>query len=276
MIPTIKGMTATARRTWLTLGVGLVLLAPAGCGDENVELDDFGSGGRDGGVDGGNGGPCTAGSAQCNDCRDNDNDGEIDGRDIECTGATDDDEGSFATGIPGDNTDQVKQDCFFDGDSGSGNDMCELHICCLLDLMGGACPEELMPNQFDPDECVVQAECTEFCSPLTPPGCDCFGCCTLCDETGCFDVFTNPSVAPDCDETRLADSSACPACIKHGDCDVSCEPDDCILCPGQTEGDLPPSCGGQVCPGGLTACPSGNECDNRSFCSNGCCISVVQ
>jgi hypothetical protein len=44
----------------------------------------------------------------------------------------DNDESSFATGIPGDNIDTVNQDCFFDGNSGGGDDGCDIHVCCLL------------------------------------------------------------------------------------------------------------------------------------------------
>ena len=59
------------------------------------------------------------------DFADFDGDGKIDLADPECVHPCDNDEGSFATGIPGDNVDACKQDCFFDGDSGMGNDGCE-------------------------------------------------------------------------------------------------------------------------------------------------------
>jgi hypothetical protein len=61
------------------------------------------------------GGPCG-----CSDGIDNDGDGTIDGFDLECTGPADNDEGTFATGISGDNVDPKWQDCFFDGNSGGG------------------------------------------------------------------------------------------------------------------------------------------------------------
>ena len=60
------------------------------------------------------------GSPQCSDGIDNDGDGKIDYDDPECVGPLDNDESSFATGIPGDNMDACKQDCFFDGNSGAG------------------------------------------------------------------------------------------------------------------------------------------------------------
>src|SRR5688572_28916096 len=76
------------------------------------------------------GGPstCEATGPQCNDCIDNDSDGQIDGFDIECTSSLDDDESSFETGINGDNVDEIQQDCFFDGNSGAGDDRCNRHV----------------------------------------------------------------------------------------------------------------------------------------------------
>ena len=63
---------------------------------------------------------------QCSDGIDNDGDGKIDYDDPECVGGLDNDESSFATGIPGDNVDACKQDCFFDGNSGMGDDGCDV------------------------------------------------------------------------------------------------------------------------------------------------------
>src|SRR5258705_1061852 len=60
---------------------------------------------------------CVPGTTQCSDCLDNDGDGLFDGFDPGCTSAADNVEGSFATGIPGDNIDPKTQDCFFDGNS---------------------------------------------------------------------------------------------------------------------------------------------------------------
>ena len=47
---------------------------------------------------------CGGSGCACSDGKDNDGDGLIDGMDPECTGPLDNDEGSFATGIPGDNS----------------------------------------------------------------------------------------------------------------------------------------------------------------------------
>src|SRR6185295_8929281 len=80
---------------------------------------------------GGTAGGTGCGSTQCTNCKDDDGDGKIDGADLECTGAADNDEGSFATGIPGDNRDPKWQDCFFDGNSGAGDDGCRYSTDCL-------------------------------------------------------------------------------------------------------------------------------------------------
>lgn len=241
-----------------------LLLAAAvlglGC-TETVELAPAGGGG------------CDPSGPQCNDCVDNDNDGKIDGDDPECTGGLDDDESSFATGISGDNIDKVKQDCFFDGNSGSGDDGCDLHTCCLLDLMGGACPSDLNPQQYDPADCTPSQECIDNCEPLTPPGCDCFGCCTVCIDAGCFDVLTNPAVAPDCEAEVVDDPDLCPRCVKIDSCGAECDPQGCVLCPGQSPEDLPPQCD-PMCPNGYPVCDANTPCAPDKFCSSGCCVAI--
>ena len=113
------------------------------------------------------------GACQCADGMDNDGDGEADGFDTECVSAGDNDEGSFATGISGDNMDPKWQDCFFDGNSGAGDDDCRYATECLT----------AGKEQTDPD-CMLTKECIEFCKPLAPNGCDCFGCCEVRDEKG--------------------------------------------------------------------------------------------
>ena len=284
------------RRTTLILGVALSLVLAA-CGGKDVALD--GDAGVDGAIDPNapdadpsapDAGPshdarippgCVPGAtAQCNNCLDDDHDGLIDGDDPECTGAVDRDEGSFATGIPGDNKDARKQDCFFDGNSGGGQD-CAWHTCCLLDnpaTQVNECPTDLRQG-YDPNDraaaCGDQSDsCIKSCAPLTPPGCDCFGCCTVCTGSACADILINPAVAPACDYANLG---ACLSCIKNTDCTAApCGGDTCVLCPGQSPSDLPESCGGQhSCPDGLTVCAGNSDCLASQFCTSGCCIDAV-
>ena len=263
----------------LTFVLSLSLLVA--CGDSNDDVvSDF-----DGGIDFSDADPnapdagpnagCTAGAAACNNCVDDDGDGFIDGFDPECTGPLDDLEDSFATGIPGDNIDKKKQDCFFDGNSGGGDDKCAYPTCCLFPP-GADCPREFGGPDLDPADCEIAQECINNCAPLTPPGCDCFGCCTICNDMGCFDVVTNPAVAPDCTAAVAHDSALCPTCVQNTECGgVDCVEFECVLCPGQTEEDLPPECEAAECPGGLTPCASSDDCASDEFCNTGCCIRVI-
>ena len=260
----------------LTLGAWIPLAASCG-GAEQVDLDGDGGGG-DGG--GGGGGPCSPAGTECNNCADDDGDDLVDGDDPECIGSKDDDEGSFSTGIPGDNIDSRWQDCFFDGNSGSGDDGCRFHTCCLLGAQSGA--DCTVDGNFDPaTDCPAQTQtCIDFCAPLAPPGCDCFGCCTVCDpETNeCRDVLTSPAAAPDCSQEVIGDEALCPSCTKNADCGGGgCEPEGCILCPGQIEEDLPPECNEMnECPGGGTPCDTSADCAGHEYCASSCCVAVVE
>jgi hypothetical protein len=257
------------------VSIVLVLGMLAGCGDDDGPGGGDGDGGTGGGMDGGgSGGPdgssgggdgATGGSTQCTNGLDDDGDGLADGFDPECTGAADDDESSYATGQPGDNVDNVFQDCFFDGDSGHGNDGCMYRTGCLT----GELPPE------DPD-CEISAMCLEFCFPGTPNGCDCFGCCEVTTPAG--DVVTI-RLDGTCDYENLDDTDACPRCTQSPDCTNDCG--ECELCPGRTEEDLPDSCtpdggmGGYECEGGTTCGPGLTPCADDEYCYLGCCLPIL-
>jgi len=295
-------------RHWLYSCIAAVALLA--CGHPGGNNGDGGNGdGTGGNGDGGFGGlgdgmysgTCTPGGAtQCADCADNDGDGKIDGFDPECTGPADNREDSFATGIPGDNIDATWQDCFFDGNSGAGNDGCNQHVCCLLQLTKQQCADGGWPHaaQYNVNECYqpfgstpVPQKCIDVCAPLTPPGCDCFGCCTVCqtsnDPTSCRDVILNPAVSPTCDSTNITSNGAdgvdgtgdepCKRCVKNTQCGSSeCGGATCILCPGQDPSSLPPSCSGSsTCPTGIIACAADGSCAANTYCSNGCCIGAI-
>jgi hypothetical protein len=248
------------------------------CGSNSGSGDGGGGSGDDDGFAPGTDGSigpanCVAGSTECTDCIDNDTDGRIDGFDPECSGPLDNDEGSFATGIPGDNIDEVFQDCFFDGNSGHEDDGCQIPTCCMLDPNAAGCPPPAPPNLT----CAPTQMCIDACKPLTPPGCDCFGCCTVCDPdtNECRDIVTNPAVAPDCDDTSILDPQKCPSCTKVTSCSTDCGGQTCILCPGQDTSDLPSSCGGtNSCPDGALSCTS-TACPEGSYCASGCCQSII-
>ncbi|MGE0871562.1 MAG: hypothetical protein AB7P03_23585 [Kofleriaceae bacterium] len=231
------------------------------------------------------GGSCTPNTSapQCSNCMDDDGDGRTDGDDIECTGAFDNDESSFKTDIPGDNIDSVMQDCFFDGNSGAGNDGCNVHVCCLLGAETVAeCP--IGANRYKPNDCpppigtkVPSDKCQTVCGNLTPPGCDCFGCCTVYFNGAPYDILTNPNVSPACDETNINDPTKCKTCTKVDSCGTTeCGGTTCVLCPGQDPGTLDPSCNmTPTCPEGTTPCGAQDECGAQTYCSSGCCIGVI-
>lgn len=278
------------RATWLSTCLALVLVA--GCGKHsanNGAPDAAGTGDPDAASAGSDAavpsGDCDPNGPQCNNCKDDDGDGRIDGYDPECTGANDNDEASFATGIPGDNKDPVMQDCFFDGDSGAGNDGCSIHVCCLLGAKTAAeCP--IGANRYDPKSCPpplgsqpLPQQCTDTCGKLTPAGCDCFGCCTICDPTSgqCYDIAINPADSVGCGPDTLGDPSKCLRCEKIESCGrPQCGGDTCVLCPGQSPSDLPASCNGsQMCPEGSESCTQDDTCGMSAYCSNGCCVGVI-
>ncbi|HKY34760.1 MAG TPA: hypothetical protein VJN18_02370 [Polyangiaceae bacterium] len=215
------------------------------------------------------------GDCICSNGLDDDDDGLIDGFDPECTGPYDNDESTFATGIPGDNRDPKWQDCFFDGNSGAGDDDCRYHTDCLT---GGLPPDDA--------NCTLTEACLEFCAPLTPNGCDCFGCCTVdLPDGSTLDIVTGNS----CSLDQVEDEDACPRCVKSEVCGNTCGT--CELCPGKTIEDLPAECtpgaggapgvggapgdpvytcddGEQVCGPDLPGCPIGR------YCSLGCCLQT--
>lgn len=219
---------------------------------------------------------CGSGACACNNGIDDDGDGKLDGFDEECTGALDNDEGTFATGIPGDNSDPKWQDCFFDGNSGAGDDHCRYHADCLSGLKSAS----------DPD-CQISAECRDFCQARTPNGCDCFGCCSVqLEDSSTVNVFIGSA----CSLENVGDPELCPPCTPSAACGNSCA--ECELCPGKGIEDLSDSCtstpsdgaggsGGDdsappyTCDAGGVACDAGGACPAGEYCSLGCCLAFV-
>jgi hypothetical protein len=217
---------------------------------------------------------CGSSPCACNNGVDDDGDGKSDGFDEECTGALDNDEGTFSTGIPGDNSDPKWQDCFFDGNSGAGDDHCRYHADCLTGVKPAS----------DPD-CAVSADCHDFCQARTPNGCDCFGCCTVqLADSSSVSVFIGES----CSLENVDDPASCPRCTPSAACGNTCG--ECELCPGKSIEDLPASCsetpgaggaggGGDTpvysCDADQTVCGSTADCPGGHYCSLGCCLAFV-
>jgi len=265
-----------------TLNLGGDGLAPGGDGNVATGGTINGTGGTingTGGTTNNFAGTAPLGDTACSNGKDDDDDGLIDGFDPECTGPWDNDETSFATGIPGDNVDPKWQDCFFDGNSGAGDDDCRYATGCISG--------ELEPTDKD---CKLTDACIKFCAPLTPNGCDCFGCCSVeLPDGGSVDV----QAAGSCSVDKVDDEDACPRCVKSDACGNTCGR--CELCPGKTEADLPADCGptgsggagsggssttggtgggpSYSCDGGEQVCGTGLPgCALGSYCSQGCCL----
>jgi hypothetical protein len=223
------------------------------------------------------------GQTQCSDGIDNDGDGLIDLADPECIGPLDNDESSFATGIPGDNMDACKQDCFFDGNSGMGDDHCLWQLKCDPLSTEASCPYDSQYASSHTMECSVSGSqtqaCVDACQKLVPNGCDCFGCCLIPGAP------TAIRLAATCTAADFGDPTKCPPCTQVSQCSNPC--DHCELCIGKTT--LPADCseggadGGtdgppvQNCGSDYQACGPGtniplNGCPTGYGCITGCCL----
>jgi hypothetical protein len=273
--------------------------AAAGDTGNGVALPDGGGAGAGGQAGGGSGGSagdggipvpvpvtCEVAAPQCNDGIDNDNDGKFDSLDPECVGPCDNDEGSFATGIAGDNVDACKQDCFFDGNSGMGDDGCDWNLKCDSANPGGtSCPYDAAYKNCPKTQ---SAKCIRNCQKLTPNGCDCFGCCSITVAGQTVDV----RLVSTCTAAKFGDATACPRCTQSPACVNTCEK--CEICIGRPAPD--PSCvptgggadagsdsGGGAsgqCAAGVTPCGPGTAtaatgCGAGFYCQTGCCVQYT-
>jgi hypothetical protein len=233
----------------------------------------------------------------CGDTVDNDGDGKIDFHDPDCLGPCDNTEDSYYGGIPGQSGPACIVDCYFDNDSGAGNDECYWNHQCDEHEMapeyypesnnGSAC--EYNPNANTPgtgascDELyMTQTQtCYDICGPLTPNGCDCFGCCELPGNPGNYVWLgsEDASGAGKCTLANLTDPSYCEPCKPVKACLNPCDP--CELCVGKDT--LPPECfpdggtpdGGttEQCPPGIQPCGLAGQpnCPSGWSCITGCC-----
>ena len=296
-----------------------VLFVAVACGDD-VEMGKDSSGGAAGagatasggtaGADaavGGNAGsggtgalPTTTAACQghiyeCGDLVDNDNDGLVDSQDPDCLGPCDDTEGSYFGGIPGQNNSPCRQDCYFDQDTGAGNDDCYWnHQCDPLSVAPDYPPSSDDKCAYDQnantsgtskscDE-LFQAQssaCDDYCTPLTPNGCDCFGCCELPAGSGKFAwLGSTVNGVGSCDRDHVDDPALCKPCTPVPSCFNDCGK--CELCVGKDT--LPSDCTNQPedagttdqCPSGVTPCgrPGQAACPVDQYCITGCCRVV--
>jgi hypothetical protein len=198
---------------------------------------------------------------ECGDLLDNDMDGLIDLHDPDCLSPCDDKEVEYLIDLPT-GSDDCFLDCYFDSNGGKGDDLCNLRMPCdpLEPQANTGCP-------YDPNyqNCDPQVEpCLGNCQPLTPNGCDCFGCCFLAGEYRLLDS------GPDC---SAATPENCHLCTPHFECANPCEPENCELCFGQTIADLPLGCVDPACPNGVDSCSDPYACGPGLTCKAGCCLA---
>ena len=255
---------------------------------------------------------CAGKLLACGDCLDNDMDGKIDWRDPECLGPCDNTEGpGLESGVGGTTGTQCGVDCYFDYGNGSGDNQCWWdHRCDPLE-------PELPKCQYDTKivgtkKCPAEqaAVCAERCLPMTPNGCDCFGCCTfpVLEKAGpggnpgyvWIGAMDDKNVST-CTLKSLTDTKKCPPCTPVPNCFKPCG--HCQLCLGKTT--LPPDCfppppkkdagttphdGSTTphdsstppppppqCPGGEQPCGLSGQsiCPTGTYCITGCCIKVT-
>ena len=199
------------------------------------------------GMDGGPGvctiTPCQSHTYLCGNCLDDDGDGLADGDDPDCLGPCDNNEAGFYLGIPGSPPTNCGRDCYYDQDDGPGNDYCEWDFQCdPLEPGPSRCmySDPPPPSADCPDP--QDDRCHDICGPLTPNGCDCFGCCELPARSGMYVYIgsTDMDRNPTCALGDEGDPALCHPCTPVDDCLNTCER--CELCLGRTAADLPADC----------------------------------
>jgi len=249
-------------------------------------------------------------SLQCGDCTDNDGDGLIDSHDPDCLGPCGNSEGpDLFPNVGGGTAAACTINCYFDYGIGRGSDGCVWsHHCdpheqappmewpqtnCAYrpaDVGGTTCPAT--QNQM----------CLDSCIPLTPNGCDCFGCCTFPEIAGRADAAGGPYVYlgsmdtsgnPSCSFAGVNDVNRCHPCQPVQGCLNHCDP--CEVCIGRpapdpttchptpadagttgTDAAPPPDAGptSSQCGPGIQPCglPGQAACAFGYYCITGCCI----
>lgn len=229
--------------------------------------------------------PCGNVLLACGNCIDDDGDGLVDAADPECLGPCDDSESELFSGKAPRVNGSCRTDCYFDRNSGSGNDGCSWSYRCdplsiapdFFPTGDSRCGYDASSNAcaLSPSE---RSACQAGCLPLTPNGCDCFGCCELPAGSGRYLWLGSENLdLQHCELETSADPDRCRPCTPVPDCFNPCE--ECELCLGKTS--LPASCGSgpglrPSCAPGVTPCdpPDSSVCGELEYCITGCCVPV--
>lgn len=228
---------------------------------------------------------------QCGNCMDDDSDGHIDVADVACWGPCDNNEAGFKGNIPGQgHAPCTSLDCYFDADSGSGNDECYWSHSCD-------------PSQPNPSDCTYNASadlpgsngltcesaqqmqgdiCEQVCGPLVPNGCDCFGCCEIKSGDQIYTVYLGTEDADGigtCSVEHVADPELCAPCVQVEGCLNPCEadPEKCEICIGEIV--VPDDCDEAGCPEGIQSCDpinNSSDCPEGMVCVTGCCYPTPE
>lgn len=263
----------------------------------------------------GAGAPCVQATCQgklyqCGDCIDNDNDGKIDSNDPDCFGVCDNNESGLKGNIPGQANQPCMHDCYFDQDGGQGNDQCYWdHRCDPLEPENGcsySASTMVIVSGGPPWTCDYalnnqKQACLDYCGPMVPNGCDCFGCCNVPGASTPIWLGSNTNGTGTCSIADAADPTKCAPCTIVKGCFNDCK--HCELCLGKTT--LPADCtntgtGGSPGTGGTGGsstggsggtggaciaplCPTGIQpcgvdclpgCPTGTYCVTGCCQPV--
>jgi hypothetical protein len=215
----------------------------------------------------------------CGNCIDDDEDGLIDALDPDCLGPCDDDELGLSTGLPMSQSAACREDCYFDGDAGPGNDKCEWSYQCDPLSVAPDYPPSGEPRcKYAPSATTMGIDCaapqpktcTDSCLPLVPNGCDCFGCCELPGGSKQYHFVGTGRGESACQRDKLGDPLACPPCTQVPSCLNPCER--CETCVDKLpEAGCEPEAG---CPGGGRACEPDRPCDPGYYCVTGCCVKA--
>jgi hypothetical protein len=253
---------------------------------------------------------CAGKFLECGNCIDDDGDGLVDWKDPECLGPCDNTEGpGLESGVGGTTGTSCGVDCYFDYGNGPGNDDCVWdHRCDPLEPELPTCPYD--PTMVGGNKCpsVQSQQCTDFCLPFTPNGCDCWGCCTFPALAGKGDGGSDGYVwigamdssnVSTCTLADVTDPTKCPPCTPVAGCFNPCGK--CEVCVGKplpppecyqqpdagppTDGPVgdgpksdavlpdsgPPS---RQCPPGQQPCglPGQAPCPPSYYCISGCCV----
>jgi hypothetical protein len=225
---------------------------------------------------------CGNATLACGNCEDDDGDGLADAADPECLGPCDGNEAELFSGDAPRVNGSCRTDCYFDRNVGAGDDGCSWsYRCDPLAQAPEYFPTGLESCGYDPAAAVCslspneQSACAAGCLPLTPNGCDCFGCCELPASSGRFIWLGSESLDLDhCELSTVADPARCRPCTPVAECQNDCA--ECELCVGKTS--LPASCSGglPVCATGQQACDPSIEatCGGNEYCITGCCVAL--